>query len=534
VKQFLQQVYRMKNAIIAAALPFVALTCVMSPLSTVTLAEWQYRELKRPLDPKVEKLATDFNRGQTKEIAEGVKAIEETCFAYIAKLTASYEQSTPNFQAVRRQLDNLLAEGIPRQPAEARQALVSSIVRSAGSVAASDEYSPAARINCVSILGDLDEARDTRQNLRKPSAVARERLIQIQALPTAPGYLKAVALQGLERHARDGASVWDDNSKAKVKEAALGYIAGPFDEGLDQEIDVWLARRSLDLLRTLRLADAVDRAIELLGDPKQSSSLRLSSLQYITTQDLAALTPEQRKQYLLSTAHFLQSQLMDWYYQENDLQKRKSGAANIGGSGMGGMGMGGMGMGMGGMGMGSGDDGGSFGDGGMGMGGLGGRGAGGSGRGGRAVETQTWETRRARRILNQSTQFVRLAVAGARTSGESARVPSYLATESLGMVKDYNLTRLVQLIDALQATTNDIDQISTVPALMNRTKKDIIAILRFVKDMPGFKEKYADSGDGEAQLQNLQDTDAPGGNDAAGGAPAGDPTGGDSGADSGG
>jgi hypothetical protein len=510
----------MKNAVLASTL-----FCGIALLNFPSHAEWQYREIKRAIDPKVEKLAYDFNRGTSKDVVAGVKAIEECCIAYISRFTEPYDRALPNFQAVRRQLDNLLVEGVPRQPPEARQALVSSLVRAAGAIAVKDEYSPAARINCVSLLGDLDDARDSRQNLRKPSASAREKLIEILSLPDSPGYLNAVALQGLERHAWEGASGWDDAAKGKVKQVALSYVTKSFDDGLDYQADIWAARRAFDVLRALRASEGVDQALVYLGDPKQEPKLRMSSLQYLISQDLQSFSDQQKKEYVLSSAHLLRSRLVDWYHAENDRQKRLSGG--MGGMGMGGMGMGGMGMG--GMGMGGegGDSGGGdFGGGdfgglgGMGMGPGGGRGSG--GRGGRPIDSQTWETRLARRTLNQLAQYVRVAFDGRRASSESGQMKLYLAKPDLGLAEDYNLTRLIELLDTLQTTVNDTERISTVPTLMTRTKRDIEAIMRFTKNMPGYLEKYSDAGEDDEELQDVEGSD---GDESV--APAGDPTGGD-------
>jgi len=492
-------------------------------IATQAKADWNYREIKRTLDPKTEKLASDFNRGNNKDTAEGTKAIQECCLTYIARLTARYDQTLPKFESVRRQLDSLLMEGVPKQPPEARQALVTTLVQAAGVVAGNEEYSPAARINCVLILGELDEARDPRQNLRKPSAAARDKLIQIHAAATSPIYLKAVALQGIERHAREPNNGWDDAVKKKVVQAALVYANSKPARDNDQQANAWLTRRSLDILRTMRSKDAVESALGFLGDADELPSLRMSALQYLIAQDVKSFNADQKKAYVLGIAHLLRSRLVSWYYSENDRQKRKSGAM--------GAGMGSEGPGASGFGFGGGDDGGRDGGfdpggefGGPGLGGGRGAGTGGRGSGQKPIDTQAWETRMARRQLNQLTQYVRFALEGKPTESESVKTANFLNARDAGVAEEFNLARMIELINNLQKIINDADRITTVQSLMNQSKRELEAIMRYVKGLPGFLDRYPDLKSGEEELQEVEES-----SDDDASKPAGDPTGNDDG-----
>ncbi len=509
--------------------PRIALALLLAGLCSQANAEWQYKEVKVALDPKIEKLGLDFNSGRGGDAAAATRAIEQTVKAYIARFTLPYDQATPRFDVVRRQLDGFLNEGTPRQPPAARRVLVDTIVQEAGKIIDSDEYSPAARINCAIVVGELDEARDASRNIRKPSASARDLLLQSLSAPTTPIYLKVVFLQGLDRQARESNNGWDDAVKQKVVQAAAVYAnSKPDKDSPDRQASAWLTRRGLDVLRNLRSKEGVDSALGYLGDPEELPSLRLSALQYLFLQDLQTFSPEQKKAYVLGNAHFLRSQLISWYYAENDRQKRATGGTFGGGMGPGGMGPGGTGpggLGPGGMG-GDGDSGfdpgGGFGGAPTGPGGRG-QGAGGRGATRKPIETQTWEARLARRRLNQITQNVRFSLEGKRVGTETSKIKSFLTAPDVGISQDYKLDTLIEQIDKLQSIVNDHDRISSVQSLMSQSKREIEAIMRFTKDMPGFLDRYSELGGGDEELQEVEPSDE----DAN--EPAGDPRGDDGG-----
>lgn len=531
------RLFRAENRWVGMVFVLLA-TLFLQQSGSVTHAQWSYKEIKRPLDPKIEKLASDFNRGVSKDAA-GVEAIKQSCVAYVARLTAPYDKGLPKFETVRRQLDQLLAEGEPRQPKEARQALVSTLVQAAGSVAASNEYSPAARVNCALILGDLDDERDVGQNTRKPSASARDRLLQMHMSDTTPVYLKAVVLQGLERHARESGNSWDEATKRRVAQAALVSINQKPSIDEDRQASAWLTRRSLDLLRSMRSKEGIEAALGYLGDPNELPSVRMTSLQYLMTQDVKSLSADQKKQYVHGLAHLLRSELTRWYYAENDRQKRASGGSLGEDSG----GMGGLGGGMGGMGGFGGGDPGGFADGGADTGGFGGFGGGrgGGGRGGGAggrgsgrkpIESQTWEARLARRQLNQLTQNVRLALEGKRIKSENVRLTSFLTSTDVGLAQEFDLVRMVDRVDSLQSIINNADRITNVQSLMNQTRREIEATMRYTKGIPGFLDRYPELRSGEEELQPApgsegDDSSDPNGNGGAnaGGANAGNDAG---------
>jgi hypothetical protein len=169
----------------------------------------------------------------------------------------------------------------------------------------------------------------------------------------------------------------------------------------------------------------------------------------------------------------------------------------MGGPGMGGEDMGGEEGGMGGMGMG----------GGAGMGGMGGGGAGGRGNRNKLLDTQDWETRIARRRLNEVSQSVHRALDGFRVAGETGIQISkiHLSKPDVKFDVDFKLSKLVTLVDDLQKAVNDPTRVNTVTSLMNITKKPIEEIMLFAGKTPGFLEKYPELRGDDEELEEAKE-----------------------------
>ena len=312
--------------------------CVLSGLPG-DMGAWE--AIQATVDEKTFRAALNYNSGKPTADVDGPTAIRASCQAFIAEFTQPYndKDKLPNFRNTWYKIEALLNE--PRQAPEARPVLIGTLAALANTVAADAKYSPAARINCVSLLSELDDERDPRRGTRKPSLRALRSLLDLLAAETMPGYLKAVALQGLERHARDGWENWRDQVKAPVNATASKYAKNKPPRDADRELNTWLARRALDILRVAKSKDAIDSALEYLGDADELPSLRLAALQYLTVQDVSQLTPDQKSAYALGLTHFLRSQLVQWYLSESDKLRRSGGQLSGGYSG-GGMRLGGM------------------------------------------------------------------------------------------------------------------------------------------------------------------------------------------------
>ena len=487
---------------------FLLVMLAALPCCATGTANAQGGPAKVTVDDKTVKIAKELlNGSRPASDAEGVDAVKKCCEAYIAEFSQPYDKADaiPNFRATHMKLRDL---SYSTKSTEARVVLVGNIVTVASKYAKDPKASAAARVNCVTLLADLDEALDQRTRTRKPSTKALIELLNLlnPKSPT-PLYLQAVTLQALERHVRDGFKGWSDGGKKKVKDTAAQYANKPPIDDQDREVHTWLTRRGLHILREAKANDAVDSALGYLADPNQMPSLRLTSLQYLSSQNLAEMNDRQKELYSLALAHFLRSQLFAWHQAETNRQNVMSGASTGGGySGT----RGGMG---GGLGMSSRDDGG-----GMAMDSEAparrstrGRANDRNRRSGsttRTLESQDWQARAARRRLNDLTQAVRLAVEGRRIEDETVKTQNFLSAQDLGLGEKYNFARLIELLDNLQTQINDAELITNVQSVMNVAKRDIEDISRYAKGLPGFLEKYPELRSGEEdQLEEAIEED---------------------------
>lgn len=493
---------------------FLILLAALASCATRT-AHAQGDPAKVTVDDKTVKTAKELLSGSRPvSDAEGVAAVKKCCEAFIAEFSQPYDNTDaiPNFRATKMKLADLFNPA--KLTAEARGVLIKNVVVVASRYAKDPKATAAARVNCVTLLAEMDDAIDSRTRVRKPSTEAlKELLALLSPKSSTPLYLRAVALQALERHVRDGFQGWSDKGQKLVKDTAALYANKTPVEGPEREVYTWLTRRGLDILREAKANVAIDTALGYLADPNQLPSLRLTSVHYLSVQNLTEMNDQQKELYTLSLAHFLRSQLYAWHQEETNRQTIM-GSAGAGGGFTGvrsGLGMGG------GLSMGSrGDD--------VGMDtqapaparrGQGGRSAernrpGRPGSTTKPLETQDWQARAARRRLNELTQPVRLAVEGKRIDDETVKHQNFLAAQELGLGEKYNFARLIELLDNLQTQINDPEMITNVKSVMNVAKRDIEDISRYAKGLPGFLEKYPELRSGEEdQLEEaIEDIEA--------------------------
>lgn len=482
---------------------------VALPCCATDTANAQGEPAKVTVDDKTVKIAKELLSGtRPASDAEGVAAVKKCCEAFIAEFSQPYDKADaiPNFRATHMKLRDL---SFSTKTAEARGVLVGNIVMVATKYARDPKASPAARVNCVTLLAELDEALDQRTRTRKPSTKALIELLNLlNPKSSTPTYLQAVTLQALERHVRDGFKGWSDGGKKRVRDIAAQYANKPPIEDQDREVHTWLTRRGLDILREAKANDAVDSALGYLADPNQMPSLRLTSLQYLSAQTLPEMNDQQKDLYTLGLAHFLRSQLFAWHQAETNRQNTTSGASTGGGYSGARGGMGGS------LGMSSRDDGGGMA---MDTDAPARRSTRGrpndrnrrSGSTTKPLESQDWQARAARRRLNDLTQAVRLAVEGKRIEDETvSKTQSFLSAQDLGLGEKYNFARLIELLDNLQTQINDAELITNVQSVMNVAKRDIEDISRYAKGLPGFLEKYPELRSGEEdQLEELNEVE---------------------------
>jgi hypothetical protein len=260
-----------------------------------------------------------------------------------------------------------------------RKKLISEVILPAmQAIATGKDYSPAARLNAVALVGRLDESALVRSGTRvrppRPSSDAFQFLSGQLNSADAPAWLKAAAIQGLIRHlqvdrAVGGRLLADDNRDLLETFATStldGKSAGQAE--WSQDLDYWLKRRSVQLLGYLGRSGPggkiVDRLVAIAGDESQTQWMQLDAVKSLRMIDFNGVSQAQVSKVMVTTVGYLQRQLAaeaerigtlvdDLVYKNilfGDEDLVVSGTKytkNVGKAPRGGMGMGrGMGMGM--------------------------------------------------------------------------------------------------------------------------------------------------------------------------------------------
>lgn len=524
---------------IKKSLTFVACYIAFASCSPGVVAAENFQKLPVNEPPRAEaKLARDFAKGSQAGEA-GKKALEKVIVAEIAKLT--HPENAARYTTIRTALFNTYLAAYKPETVEARKVVIDQIAKYCNGIGSSANFSPQARINAVSMLADLDDRPAIKAAPPLPSQKALLPLYNIAKNPKNPVYLRSIALYGLERHIGRSFRSWPKNTRSLVGKTLVQIALSKPKGDLDIQENAWLVRRALDCLAATRVAALADQAIEMIGDPEQLPSVRVSAANYMRFLNADALSDKQKQDYIVSLAHLLRSQLVSWYENEDNLLSRATG----GSAGMAG-GYGGM-MGDGGYGGGGGDDmyggGGMGGPGGMGGGGYGGgdggyggmMGGGGYGGGStgkkvKAVDVQDWETLLARRKINFVAQVAHTCLDAVPVA--EARKPRNLgkpiAEAKLPTDLKDDVTELITLLDAFQLAVNDASKITDVNSLLQEAEVPIEDIMDFVLTIPGFTQKYPELAEGE-ELEAVPDAPPeqpadgdPGQPAGAGGAPTED------------
>lgn len=391
----------------------------------------------------------------------------------------------------------------PRNPDayEARKTFVRACISLAGRTFANPNLKPSAKANVTALLAELDERVDGSTPV--PASDAMKPLYQLATSEKQPLYIRSIALYGLERHLGYRWPKLAENFRASMAGAIAKIAASEPKSHIDIPAHAWLVRRAYDTLGTVRSDLAKAKAIEHLTARETLPSIRLGSAQYLSKLDLLAFEEKEKIDVLVGLSYLLRQHLVMWYeVEEARLQIAAGGGA---GMGMGGYGGEGGGPGMGGPGMGGGYGGGGYGGGGPGMGGEGSGdggygGMGGPGYGGgvggstrsKPIDTQTWETIAARRVVNQIAQAVHLALDGIPLpeSDVSPEVIKPLVSAELPPIHEKLTRELAELLDALQLAVNDASTITDVRGLLQSVKTPIEDIMLHVLLIPEFTERY--------------------------------------------
>ena len=411
----------------------------------------------------------------------------------VARFTnVTAETDTASFAPVRHAL---IAAIRSAQSEPAKKLAADHLVSLTKVLGANAKYHPAARINSMAALTELELVSNS------PYSETFLPLVNIAKDETQLLHIRAIAIYGLNRHAR--LTKLTPAFADGLAKAMTVIVSSQPKSAIDVKAHAWMVRRGFDVLSTLAANHAVQPAIARLLDDKELPSLRLAAAEYLPRVDQTKLklTDEQKVQYFIGLAQVLEQQLVMWYEREEDKLNMKSGA----GGGMGGMGGGmdgggsdgsynmdgGMGGGMGG------------GRGGMGMGGMeGGMGMGGMGSGGigtgstaakpKALDTQPWEVRMTRRNVNQILQTAHVALDAKQTkSGRPvSAVGKGLVDLELPAEISTPASDLLKAIESLQNRINDSAKITTMNSLMSQTKKLIEKIMDQVREVPALTTQY--------------------------------------------
>ena len=157
------------------------------------------KELKvKPPSPTERKLADNFNRAKAPATSQAQQALQKKMRYEISQLTLAKDMT--NYTQLRKALmQTYVRPG--RQSPEARKIVVATLASEAAKIVLDKAYSPATRINCLTILAELDDQlSDSRKNAPPyPAKQALKPLVVIAQDAKAPVYLRAIALHGLER-----------------------------------------------------------------------------------------------------------------------------------------------------------------------------------------------------------------------------------------------------------------------------------------------------------------------------------------------
>lgn len=430
-------------------------------------------------------------------------------------------KDSANFASIRSSLNMGIRTG---QNVEAQQIAADTMVRIAtldaeggnrkdNGMIDSKDFSPAARVNAMVALAELDIGQN------KPYSKVTNELYKRAINPNLPSYLRAIALHGVARHAKY--LNWPENTKQGVGKGIGAVATSEPSTDLDTQMHSWLVRRAYDVLNVIGSPEAVDVALKRLGDSKELPSLRQASADYLNHIDLSGLPEEKKRDYYLSLLQFVEQSFVNWYESEDDMIKAKSGAGSAGGYGGGMMGGGMMGD-SGGM-SGYGSDGAGAAMGGYGMGGFGDSSGGESGYGGgqaqrqvRLIETQTWQVRLSRRMLNQITQVAHIAMDGKALEDSKPSGSKLLHLADLGLPTDLEkpTKEFLTALEKLQKNVND-SKVTDVPSLMTTARASIEELMEVVRKTPGFKQKYPHYRDDEELSEGPVVAEKPAGQDPA-------------------
>ncbi len=446
-------------------------------------------------------LAREFSRGRKGDSAAARAALQSVIKLEMERLRSPLSDKqfdVERYDDIRVSIYNTYLRGTRQEHVPAHKVAVGQIVKSAQEMLLDKTLSPQTHINALALLAELDDQPLISGSVPQPARGALMILYGVANDEATPVYLRAIALHGMHRQISVWWSSWNAQARNAVGQMLLKIANSEPKSAVDLKSHAWLVRRAYDCLSATGSTAGAPLAIERLADPKALPSLRLSAATYLSKTDASKLDAEQKALYLVGLAHFIRSQLVSWYESEDDKLQAKSGA--LGGYGYGGFGSGygedgGEGEGYGGMDAAYGMDGGygGYGD----FGDSGGAGT----QKPKPKDTQTWQTRVARRLLNQVTQAAHIALDGKPLSSEkkvAVGVKKPLVEAELTAEGQAKVQELIEAVDSFQTIINDPGTITDINSLLNQAQTPIEDIMDLVLEIPGFQQRYPDLADDEA------------------------------------
>ena len=204
-----------------------------------------------------------------------------------------------------------------------RKKVISEVISPAMQAIATGNYSPAARLNAIALLGRLDESALVKNGARvrppRPSSAAFQFLSRQLSDASAPAWLKAAAIQGLVRHLQIDAAVngqlLNDGQRDRLETFATNTLDGKSAGQADwsKDLDYWLKRRSVQLLGLLGRPGAggnvIGRLVSVAGDESQTAWMQLDAVKSLRTIDFTGASEPQVSKVMVTVVQFLQRQL---------------------------------------------------------------------------------------------------------------------------------------------------------------------------------------------------------------------------------
>lgn len=364
-------------------------------------------------------------------------------------------------------------------------------------------YHPSTRVNCMLIIGEMDEKMSARNTPPVPYRECLKILVTEVGQPKSDGTM-VVALRGLERHVRLGGAKKSDQTEL-ISKALMKLILDPTAVGRPAEVHSHIQRLCLDILVQFEGKDyfpARDFMLKVASDGKADSALRGYCIKALGQERaIKGVDPATLDAAAMGTVHYAYSELKRIQKKLDDepsaVGGMGGGPGGFGGANRGGKmgGMGGAGGGMGGMG-GGGEGAGS---GGAGLPpGMGGNQAGfdddveeedGPPMPGKPEDYQPVEIRNARRMIANVIENARTGLDG---SGKTKA-----NTKRYGMVNELqsHVTQTQEFIAALDAMSESLNyvgdksnkQIRDVPTLKKFVARGIRKLDKILENLPEAK-----------------------------------------------